>query len=146
MNNQEIARSLTEIADLLDIKGENSFRIRSYRNGARTVNDLAEDLSGMVSDGKDLTVIPGIGASLAEKIREIVETGKLKFLDDLKKQLPPAFPNSSNFRGSDLRRSNYSIMKPGLTPLTALRGRREQGNSTAFPVWEKRLKLRFSGP
>ena len=120
MNNQEIARSLTEIADLLDIKGENSFRIRSYRNGARTVNDLAEDLTGMVSDGKDLTVIPGIGASLAEKIREIVETGKLKFLDDLKKQLPPGLPELLKLQGIGPKKVKLFYNEAGVDSIDSL--------------------------
>lgn len=99
MNNQEISRFLTEIADLLDIMGENTFRIRSYRNGARTIDDLPEDLTRLIGDGKDLPEVPGIGASLAEKIQEIVKTGKLKFLDDLKKQLPPGLPELLKLQG-----------------------------------------------
>jgi DNA polymerase (family X) len=127
MRNQEIAQFLTEIADLLDIKGENSFRIRSYRNGARTVNDLAEDLTGMVSDGKDLTEIPGIGASLAEKIREIVETGKLKFLDDLKKQLPPGLPELLKLQGIGPKKVKLFYDEAGVDSIDSLARAAEAG-------------------
>ncbi len=127
MNNQEIARFLTEIADLLDIKGENPFRIRSYRNGARTVNNLAEDLTGMVGEGKNLTEIPGIGGSLAEKIREIVETGKLKFLDDLKKQLPPGLPELLKLQGIGPKKVKLFYEKAGVDSIESLARAAESG-------------------
>ena len=120
MNNQEIAQLLTEIADLLDIKGENPFRIRSYRNGARTVGDLAEDLTGLVGEEKDLTEIPGIGASLAEKIREIVKTGKLKFLDDLKKQLPPGLPELLKLQGIGPKKVKLFYDEAGVDSIDSL--------------------------
>ena len=120
MNNQEIAQLLTEIADLLDIKGENPFRIRSYRNGARTVSDLAEDLTGLVGEEKDLTEIPGIGASLAEKIREIVKTGKLKFLDDLKKQLPPGLPELLKLQGIGPKKVKLFYDEAGVDSIDSL--------------------------
>ena len=120
MNNQEIAQLLTEIADLLDIKGENPFRIRSYRNGARTVGDLAEDLTGLVGEEKNLTEIPGIGASLAEKIREIVKTGKLKFLDDLKKQLPPGLPELLKLQGIGPKKVKLFYDEAGVDSIDSL--------------------------
>ncbi|MEJ2745320.1 MAG: helix-hairpin-helix domain-containing protein, partial [bacterium] len=83
MENRQIADVFTEIADILDIKGDNPFRIRSYRNAARAVGDMSENVAAMVRDGKGLERIPGIGASIAEKIKEIVSTGKLKFLSEL---------------------------------------------------------------
>lgn len=127
MNNQEISQFLTEIANLLDIIGGNPFRIRSYRNGARIVDDLSEDLASMVRDGKDLTSVPGIGASLAEKIREIIGTGKLKFLDDLKKQLPPGLPELLKLQGIGPKKVKLFYDEAGVDSIDSLARAAETG-------------------
>jgi len=120
MTNQEIAQFLSEIADLLDIMGENPFRIRSYRNGARTVGDLSADLAAMVRDGKNLTEVPGIGDSMAEKIREIVSTGKLKFLNDLKKKLPPGLPELLKVQGIGPKKVKLFYDEAGVDSIDSL--------------------------
>jgi DNA polymerase (family X) len=141
MTNQEIAQFLAEIADLLDIMGENPFRIRSYRNGARTVNDFAEDLNGLVSDGDDLTGVPGIGASLAEKIREIVATGKLKFLDDLKKKLPPGLPELLKIEGIGPKKAKLFYQEAGVDSIESLAKAAEAGKlHDLFRVGDKTEK------
>src|SRR5438034_938043 len=79
MQNPDIARLFDEVADLLEIQDANPFRVRAYRNAARTIRDFPESLADLVRAGtKDLTEIPGIGEDLAEKIAEIVGTGALK--------------------------------------------------------------------
>ncbi len=88
MENRQIADILSEVADILDIQGENPFRIRSYRSAARTIDDMSENLAAMVREGRELEKIPGIGKSIAEKIKEIVSTGKLNFLDELMSKMP----------------------------------------------------------
>jgi DNA polymerase (family X) len=87
--NTEIAAIFEEIADLLEIEGENPFRIRAYRNAARELESLAGPVAEMVARDEDLTRLPGIGEDLAGKIREIVATGKCAALEKLRKQLPP---------------------------------------------------------
>lgn len=89
MENKSIADILTEIADILDIQGENPFRVRSYRNAARTIADMGQSVRAMVQAGEDLEQIPGIGKSLQEKIEEIVSTGKCGFLEELRAKVPP---------------------------------------------------------
>ena len=88
-HNADIAAIFEEIADLLEIQGENPFRIRAYRNAARQVEGMGVALSELVARGEDLTALPGIGTDLASKIEEIVATGKCKALEKLRKQLPP---------------------------------------------------------
>src|SRR5438552_18274184 len=79
MQNPDIARLFDEVADLLEIQDANPFRVRAYRNAARTIRDFPESLADLVRAGtKDLPQIPGIGAGRAEKIAEIVGTGALK--------------------------------------------------------------------
>ncbi len=75
------------IAEILEIKGENVFRIRAYQKAADTIEGLAEDIENFVSQGR-LGDIPGIGADLSAKIKEIVATGKLGFYEELKKSIP----------------------------------------------------------
>ncbi len=87
MKNQEIANIFNGIADILEIKGENPFRIRAYRRAAENIEGLAEDVS--VIHGEELKKIPGIGHDLADKIQEYIKTGRLVFYEELKKEVPP---------------------------------------------------------
>ena len=86
MKNQEIAKIFNDIADLLEIKGENPFRIRAYRRAAQNIEGFSKDVSETSKD--ELMKIPGIGQDLAGKIEEYVKTGKLQFYEDLKKEVP----------------------------------------------------------
>jgi len=88
VHNTDIARIFDEIADFLEIEGENPFRIRAYRNAARTVSGLGSELKDMVAAGEDLTKLPGIGKELAAKICEILETGTAKALIKLQQRIP----------------------------------------------------------
>ena len=88
--NATISAVFDEIADLLDIQGANPFRVRAYRNAARTVGDLGTDVKILTEQGTALTDIPGIGEDLANKINEIVETGRCAFLEKQRKEVPPA--------------------------------------------------------
>jgi DNA polymerase (family 10) len=88
MENKTIADIFTEIADILDIQGENPFRVRSYRNAARTIEDMSQSLEALVEAGKNLEEIPGIGKSISEKIREILSTGKCRSLEELRSRVP----------------------------------------------------------
>jgi DNA polymerase (family 10) len=89
MQNPDIARLFDEVADLLEIQDANPFRVRAYRNAARTIRDFPEPLTDVVRAGaKDLTDIAGIGDDLAEKITEIVTTGELGLRQQLAKKLP----------------------------------------------------------
>jgi len=99
MENKGIADIFTEIADILDIQGENPFRIRSYRNAARTVGDMSESLQAMVKAGRNLEEIAGVGKSIHEKIVEIINTGKCQFLEELKAKIPPSLTELLKLEG-----------------------------------------------
>ena len=89
MQNPDIARLFDEVADLLEIQDANPFRVRAYRNAARTIRDFPEPLADLVHAGaKDLTEIPGIGDDLAEKITAIVTQGELPLHQQLARKLP----------------------------------------------------------
>jgi DNA polymerase (family X) len=88
IHNGEISRVLNELADLLDIKGDNQFRVRAYRNAARSVETLPKPAGELLAEGTDLSSFPGIGGAIAEKIQQLVETGTISQLDSLKKEIP----------------------------------------------------------
>jgi DNA polymerase (family X) len=90
MDKDKVAEILVEIGTLLELKGENPFKTRAYSNGARTIQSLTEPLEKIVAE-KRLGEIKGIGEALEQKITELVETGKLKYYDELKKSIPPGF-------------------------------------------------------
>lgn len=89
MENQRIARIFEEIADLLEIKGENPFRIRAYRKAALSIDLLAEDVVNLIEERR-LEKVPGIGKDLAQKIEEIVRTGTIEQVENLRKEIPPS--------------------------------------------------------
>ena len=88
MNNRQLADSFTMIADLSEIKGENIYKTLAYRKAADSLLNLGREASEYWKEGK-LDDIPGVGKAIAEKIDELLKTGKLGFLEKLKKEVPP---------------------------------------------------------
>lgn len=88
MDKHDVAHVLDEIGILLELQGDNPFKIRAYHNGARAVENLEEDLETVVQEAR-LETIPGIGKELAIKITALVETGHLPYYEELKKSMPP---------------------------------------------------------
>lgn len=87
MENSRVAEIFKNIARILEIKGDNPFRIRAYEKAAQNITGLTRDIQELVGEDK-LQDIPGIGRDLADKIKEVVNTGRLKAYDDLKKTIP----------------------------------------------------------
>ena len=97
MDNLPIAQVFSEIADLLEIKGENLFKIRAYRSAADTIRAWADPVARM--DEKQLLELPGIGRDLAKKIRELAETGTCSFYQDLLQEFPPTILDLLRLQG-----------------------------------------------
>jgi DNA polymerase (family X) len=107
LDNPEIARTLEEVADILEIQNANPFRVRAYRNAVRTVETVTVPLRRWVEEGRQLTDLPGIGKEMASHIQEMVESGTLGFRDELLAEVP---------------RSLIELMRlPGLGPKKARR-------------------------
>lgn len=87
MEKEKVIEVLKEIAILLQLKGENPFKVRAYENGARTIELLEEDLDTLVRE-KRLDELKGIGKALKQKIEEFVTTGKLAYYEELRKEFP----------------------------------------------------------
>ncbi|MGE5123910.1 MAG: DNA polymerase/3'-5' exonuclease PolX, partial [Acidobacteriaceae bacterium] len=89
MTNQQLARTFSTIADLLEIKGENIYKILAYRKAADSLSNLSQDVNDIWRQGK-LTEVDGVGKAIAEKIDELLSTGHLGFLDKLEAEVPPS--------------------------------------------------------
>src|SRR3990170_2263538 len=89
MNNRQLADSFTLIANLSEIKGEIIYKTLAYRKAAENLAGLGREASEYWKEGK-LEDIPGVGKAIAEKIDELLTTGKLEFLEKLKKEVPPS--------------------------------------------------------
>lgn len=87
MKNLEVSQIFRDIAKILEIKGDNPFRIRAYERAAQNIEGLTEDVEHLIKEDK-LTDIPGIGGDLADKIKEIARTGRLKQFEELKRSIP----------------------------------------------------------
>ena len=97
MDNHPIAQIFAEIADLLEIKGENVFKIRAYRSAADTIGAWADPVWRM--DEKQLLELPGVGKDLAKKIRELADTGTCRFHQDLLLEFPPTILDLLRLQG-----------------------------------------------
>ncbi len=98
MRNAEIVSLFNEIADFLEIKGENAFRVRAYRRAAQAMEGLTEDVAAVAARG-GLQEIPGIGKDLAGKITEYLERASVAYLDDLRKEIPPGVVEMMGIHG-----------------------------------------------
>jgi DNA polymerase (family 10) len=105
MHNSEIADLFEQLADLLEIREDNPFRIRAYRNAARVIRGHGSSMAELVDAGADLSELPGIGADLAGKIATIVHTGKLPLLDQLRAKVPRPLVEMTRIEGLGPKRA-----------------------------------------
>jgi DNA polymerase (family 10) len=133
VHNADIARVFEEIADLLEIQEANPFRVRAYRNAARTVGNLSLDLAAAVRQGKALPKLPGIGADLAGKIAEIAQTGTASLLARLHRQFPPAIAELLQIPGLGPRRVRSLYQDLGVASVAQLQRSAREGAIRALP-------------
>ena len=120
MKNKFVADTLYMIADLLDMKGEVFYKTRAYRTAAQNIEAMDEDIETFVNQ-KTLESIPGIGEALAKKITELVTTGKLNYLEDLKKEFPAGLVDLLSIPGLGPKKVAAMYSKLGITTLKELR-------------------------
>jgi DNA polymerase (family 10) len=116
MKNTDIAAVFENIADLLELKGENKFKIRAYARAAEVIRHLPEEMDLMHEEGKDFKEVAGIGDAIAAKSMELITTGRLRFYEELKVQFPDGIINLMDI--------------PGIGPKTAYRVATELGVGT----------------
>ena len=134
MENADIAKIFEEIADLLEIKNDNPFRVRSYRNAALIIGGFPESMRSIVErDEKELENIKGIGKSIHEKIVEIVKTGKCQFHDELLKELPPGLLELLEVSGIGPKKVQLLYEKLGIQSVDELENAAKKGKLRDLP-------------
>lgn len=132
-DNARIAAVFEEFADLLEIQGANPFRVRAYRNAARTVSSLGRELRDLLAEGHDLTRLAGIGKDLAEKIEEIVATGRCQALEALHNEVPAGLEKMLDIPSLGPKRVKALYQQLGLADLEALKAAAETGRLRQLP-------------
>lgn len=127
VHNEDIAAIFDEIADLLEIESANPFRVRAYRNAARTLRDLKREVAAMIAEGEDVTELPGIGEDLASKIKEIVKTGTAAMLEEHRKNVPATLTALLKIPGLGPKRVQTLYHKLGIRTLENLRNAAREG-------------------
>jgi DNA polymerase (family 10) len=121
VQNAEIAEMFDQTAELLEIKGDNPFRSRAYRNAARVIERLPKSITSLLKAGEDLSELPGIGKDLAGKIETIVATHRFDVLDRLKRELPGDLGEIAALPGLGPKRVKLLYDKLGVRSLEDLR-------------------------
>jgi DNA polymerase (family 10) len=143
VQNAEIAALFDQAAELLEIGGENQFRVRAYRRAARVIEGLPKAAGALLKSGRDLSELPGIGRDLAGKIADIVKTGRFGLLDQLKKKLPGELGEMAALPGLGPKRIKLLYDRLKVRTLNELRQAIKAGRLRELrgfgPVMEKKL-------
>jgi DNA polymerase (family 10) len=143
VHNADIAAVFEEIADLLEIKQENPFRIRAYRNAARTVGEFGRDLAALIGRGTEPPKLPGIGADLAGKIKEICKRGTCVLLERLHRELPPAITELLKIPGLGPKRVRQLYDALDVKTIEDLRRAAGAGRIRALPGFGEKMEARI---
>ena len=150
VQNAEVAAMFDQAAELLEIEGENQFRVRAYRRAARVIEGLPQSIKSMLSTGRDLSELPGIGKDLAGKIAEIVEIGHFPLLDSLKRKLPGELGEIATLPGLGPKRVKLLHDKLKVSTLDDLRRVVKTGRLHGIrgfgPIIEKKLSDALEKP
>jgi DNA polymerase (family 10) len=132
MTNGEVARTFDSVADLLSIRGDQIHRILAYRRAAENIRVLAQDINEISAQGR-LTEIPGIGDTLADKINEMLSTGRLAFFDRLAQEYPPSLAELLRVEGLGPKKVKQLYEALGIKDLAGLKEAAQQGKLRGLP-------------
>jgi DNA polymerase (family 10) len=132
ITNREVAELFDRVADLLEIKGEIIHRVLSYRRAAESIYDLPRDLAAIAADGA-LTDIPGVGKTLAEKIEEVLSTGKLEFYERLTAELPAGLVDVMRVNGVGPKKAKLFWEQLQIRDLATLEAAARAGKLRSLP-------------
>jgi DNA polymerase (family 10) len=139
MKNFEVARQFDLMADLLEIKGENPFRIRAYRRAAQSIESLTEDVAVVAAEGR-LDEVPGIGKDLAGKIDEYLETGRIREIEAARKGVPAGLVEMMNVPGLGPKKARLLYEKAGVHDLGRLEKLARAGKLRGLPGVQARTE------
>lgn len=140
MTNEQIAGVFEQLADLLEIQGANPFRLRAYRNAARTIRSTAESFSAMVAEDADLTQYSGIGKDLARQIVEVEQTGQHPKLTELREQVPQGVVDMLRIPGVGPKKVAVFFNTLKLTSLDELKAAAEAGRLAELKGFGKKTE------
>ena len=132
MNNREVAKIFADVADMLSIRGDIIHRVLSYRKASEAIQELGRDVNQVYAAG-ELTDIPGIGKTLAEKIEEMLTTGKLAFYEKLAIEIPPTLVEMLKVDGLGPKRVKQVYETLGITTLAELNTAAQEGKLRDLP-------------
>ncbi len=120
MKNSKVAKVFQDIADLLELKGENVFKIRAYQKAARAIEHYPRELKVMLDEGEDLQSVPGVGEAIAKKTTELITTGKLGYYENLKAEFPQGITNLLAIPGIGPKTANKLSSELGISSVDEL--------------------------
>ncbi len=132
MKNREVAEMFFNVADMLAIRGDNIHRILAYRRGAESLEGLGRDVNQVYAEGK-LTDIPGVGKTLAEKIEEMLTTGRLEFYECLSREIPPTLVDMLRIEGLGPKRVKQIYDHLGVMTIADLQVAAKAGKLRELP-------------
>ncbi len=136
MTKEGIAEVLEQIATLLELKDENPFKIRAYTNAARSLETFGGNI-GDLKDEETLEKIPGIGKAIAAKIKELAETGSLKFFEELRAEFPGAILELFSIPGLGAKKIKALYEKLQVSSIAELQSACESGKVAELPGFGK---------
>lgn len=139
IRNQDVATLLENIAELLEAKGDSPYRIGAYRTAARRIASLPEDITTLWQEGR-LEEIPGVGESIAAKIDEYLRTGRLRYLEELRRQVAPGLAALLLVPGLGARRAQTLIEALGITSVAELGEAARAGRIRRLPGFGAKLE------
>ncbi len=137
MEVREIADRLEEIGTLLELTGENPFKVRAYQSGARALESLEEDLDVLIEEDR-LGEVKGIGKALTEKIISLRQTGKLEFYDKLRKSIPDGLVEMLEIPGFGPKKIRKVHEELGIETMEELKAACESGRIAELPGFGKK--------
>ncbi|MHA3772870.1 DNA polymerase/3'-5' exonuclease PolX [Verrucomicrobiota bacterium sgz303538] len=138
----EVVDTLEHIAQLLELKGENVFKIRAYTNAARALETFTGNLQKTVADGQ-LGEIPGVGKAITDKITELVTTGKLAYYDELKAEFPPGLFELFELQGLGPKKIKVMWDTLGITSVAELEKACKEGRVAELKGFGKKTADNF---
>lgn len=139
MHNQEIIQTLEEIATLMELLGENPFKLNAYRKGARQLENLSEDLGTLIEEGK-LHTIQGIGQALEENITMLYRTGSLPLYSDLQEQVPKGLIAMLKIPGLGAKKISKAYRELNIDSIAKLKQACQEGNLSKLSGFGKKTE------
>jgi DNA polymerase (family 10) len=143
VHNADIADIFNRVADLLEISSANPFRVRAYRNAARTIGGQSKSVADMIEEGENLSKLPGIGRDLSEKIKEIVKTGTLSQLKEMERQTPGELSRLMKIAGLGPKRVKILYEKLGIASIEQMRTAAQKGKISQLKGFGEKTQKRI---